>query len=84
MVHSIVECASRVWDPYTVTNINKLEPIQRAGDRFCFNNFLRQSSITGMLTALDLHTCLKVKKNVNQSQTYNDVHYKIINIYLAI
>ena len=39
MVRSIVEFVSPVWDPCTIANINKLEAIQRAAARFCFNNF---------------------------------------------
>ena len=56
MVRLIVEYTSPVWDPYTITSINKLEAIQRAAARFCFNDFSRQSSVTAMLTALDLPT----------------------------
>ena len=39
MVSSIVEYALSVWDPYTIININKLEAIQGAGAKFCFNHF---------------------------------------------
>ena len=42
--------------PHTIVNINKVEAIQRAAARFCFNNFSRQSSVTAMLTALNLST----------------------------
>ena len=41
MVRSIIEFASQVWYPYTITNINKFEAIQRAAARFCFNDFSR-------------------------------------------
>ena len=37
-------------------NINKLESIQKAAARFCFNDFSRLSSVTAMLTSLDLPT----------------------------
>ena len=54
MVRSIVEYASPVCNPYTITN--KLEAIQRAAARFCFIDFSKLYSIAamGMLTSLDL------------------------------
>ena len=44
-------------------NINRVETIQRAAARFCLNNFARYSSITNMLTALNLPS-LKSKAKV--------------------
>ena len=74
MVQSIIEFASPVWDPYTITNINKLKAIQRAAAGFCFNNFTRQSSITAMLTALDLPTLQS-----RRTRAKLIMMYKIIN-----
>ena len=39
MVRSIVEHASPICNSYTITNINKLEAIQRAAARFCLMTF---------------------------------------------
>ena len=54
MVRPVTEYAASVWDPYTLSNINKLESIQRTAARFCFNNFSRFLSVTNMLTSLNL------------------------------
>ncbi|XP_042143155.1 uncharacterized protein LOC120849094 [Ixodes scapularis] len=37
----ILEYASVVWDPFTKTNINLLESIQRKGLRFIYNHYCR-------------------------------------------
>lgn len=62
MVRPIVEYALSVWDLYTMTNINKVEAIQTTTARFCFNDFSRHSSVTSMLTVLDL-PILKSRKS---------------------
>ena len=55
MVRPIVEYASPVRDPHTTVNINKIEAIQRRSTaRFCLNDFSRYSSVSNMLTTLDL------------------------------
>ena len=56
MVRPIVEYASSVWDPHTTININKIEAIQKRAARFCLNDFSRHSSVSNMLTTLDLPT----------------------------
>ena len=54
IVRPIVEYASSVWAPHTHTNINQLESIQRRAARFCYNNFSRFSSVTRMMSSLNL------------------------------
>ena len=74
MVQSIVEYPSPVWESHTTTNINKLEYIQRAAARFCFNDFSRLSSVTAILTLLDLPTLQSRRMRVKLIMMY-----KIIN-----
>ena len=54
MVHPIIEYVGSVWDPHTLSNINKLESIQRRAARVCYNDFLRFLSVTDMLSSLNL------------------------------
>ena len=56
MAHPILEYASTVWDPHTSVNINRLEAVQRSAARMCFKDFSRFSSVTTMLTDLELPT----------------------------
>ena len=54
MVRPILEYASIVWDPHTQSNINKIEAVQRRAARFCLNNFSTLSSVTSMMSTLNL------------------------------
>ena len=56
MVRPIIEFVSPVWDPHTISNINRLESIQRSAVRFCFNNYSWTSSVTVMLNKQNLIT----------------------------
>ena len=62
-----------VWDSHTTTNINKLESIQKAAARFCFNDFSRLSSVTAMLTSLDLQSRRMRAKLITMHKIINDL-----------
>ena len=44
----MLEYASVVWSPFTQSNIDKIEKVQRKAARFVFNDYYRYSSITNM------------------------------------
>ena len=79
MVRPIIEYAASAWDPHTLLNINKLESIQRTAARFCFNDFSRYSSVTNMLSSLNL-PLLQARRTQAKLSTF----YKIINGYLIV
>ena len=79
MIRSIVEYALPVWDPHNTINITKLESIQRAVARFCCNDFSRLSSVTTMLTSLDLPTLQSRRMRAKLIMMY-----KIINDLVSI
>ena len=79
MVRPIVEYASSVWDPHTTTNISKIEAIQKRAARFCLNDFSRYSSVSNMLTTLDLPTLQQRRVRAKLIMMY-----KIINDYIDI
>ncbi|KAJ8026431.1 hypothetical protein HOLleu_31246 [Holothuria leucospilota] len=41
-----------VWDPYTQSEKNSIENVQRRAARFIFNNYSRQSSVSEMIKDL--------------------------------
>ena len=47
-----VEYASSVWNPYTQTNINKIEVVQRRAARWVTNDYSSYSSATQMINTL--------------------------------
>jgi len=53
LVRPLVEYASVVWDPHYVTQIKKLEMVQRSAARFVCNRYHNTSSVTSMLEYLN-------------------------------
>ena len=51
-VRPILENSCTVWDPYTATQINKLEMIQRCAARYVLHRHHNTSSVTNMLQTL--------------------------------
>ena len=74
MVRPILEYASSIWDPHTNANIQRLESIQRRAARFCLNDLSRYSSVTSMLSTLNLPSLQSRRKS-----TKLITMYKIIN-----
>ena len=79
MVCSIIEYAASAWNPHTLLNINKLKSIQRTAARFCINDFSRYSSVTKILSSLNL-LLLQARRIQAKLGTF----YKIINGYLIM
>ena len=52
IVRPRVEYASPVWSPYTQTNINKVEAVQRRAARWVTNDYSSCSSVTQMINTL--------------------------------
>ena len=69
-----MEYAAFVWSPYTKSNINKLESVQRRAVRYVMSDFNRYSSVSDMLSVLQWDS-LK-KRRDTQSLC---VLYKILN-----
>lgn len=55
-VRPVLEYANTVWFPYSLTNITKLEAIQRKAVRFIYNKYRRTDSPTHLLTQSGLQT----------------------------
>ena len=56
LLRPIIEYASTVWDPHTISDADKLERTQRRYARFVCNDHSRKSSVTAMLRTLDWDT----------------------------
>lgn len=53
-IRPVLEYAAPVWDPYTRTNIDKLERVQRKAVRFIFNSYSWRVSPSSLLQAANL------------------------------
>ena len=52
LVRHSMEYAAMVWDPYTQSNISRLEMVQRRAARYTLNQWDRCASVTAMLSPL--------------------------------
>ena len=74
MVRPIMEYASSVWDPHTCADINQLEAVQRSAAIMCYKDFSRFSSVSTMLTDLDLPTLQSRRKKLKLQMLYKIIH----------
>ena len=74
MVHPVMEYASSVWDPHTCVNINQLEAVQRSAARMCYKDFSRFSSVSTMLTDLNLPTLQSRRKKLKLQMLYKIIY----------
>ena len=74
MVRPIVEYASPVWDPHTSLYINHLEAVQRSAARFCCKNYSRFSSVTSMLSSLNLPSLRDRRIRAKLLMMYKIIH----------
>ena len=79
MVRPIIEYASSVWAPIPLANINQLECIQRRAARFCCNDFSSLSSVTRMMSSLNLPTLEQRRNNAKLI-----IMYKALNSSLCV
>lgn len=78
-VRPVLEYANTVWFPYTVTNIQKLENVQRKAARFICNKYKRTDSPTNMLASSGLQTLAIRAKQARLKFLFQLLHnhYKI-------
>ena len=74
LVRPTMEYASCVWDPYTNTNIKKLEMVQRRAARFVKGDYDRTSSVTAMLDELGWDTLQERRQQAKATMFYRIVY----------
>ena len=77
MVTSIMEYLSTVWDPHRSININRLKSVQRHAARMCFRNYSRYSSVTSMLSELNLPTLQDRRSRAKLQMMYKIIHHLV-------
>ena len=79
-VRPLVEYAASVWDPWQ-KNINKNEMIQHRAIRYIFNNYSFTSSVSNMLSRLNLPT-LEKRRQISSSFcfTKSNITYNVVYI----
>ena len=79
LVRSTLEYSSVVWDPYQVTDIDKLEKVQKRAARFVKKDYGRYSSVSAMMQDLKWDTLEN-----RRSDSRLTLMYKIRNGKVAI
>ena len=66
LVRSLLEYGAIIWDPYTQSDINRLERIQRQAARFISGDYQSRTpgSMSNMLNALNLPTLQQRRKEM--------------------
>ena len=77
LVRPILEYASTVWDPYTTTNINQIEAVQRRAARFVKGDYKTTSSTSQMIRDLDWPTLQDRRVNAKLVMVYRIVNHLI-------
>lgn len=78
-VRPVLEYASTIWFPQTVTSVNKLEKVERKAARFICNRYRRTYSPTNMLSSVGLPTLAARAKQARLKFLFQLIpnHYKI-------
>ena len=79
LVRPVLEYASPVWDPYTASNIQKLETIQRRAARWVSHRFRQTSSVEDMLLELKWPT-LETRRKHSRLTMFYKYHNKLVHI----
>ena len=77
LVRPTLEYAASCWDPYHQKDIDTLEAVQRKAARFISNNFRRRTSVTALLTNLDLPSLQERREASRLSMLYKIHHNKV-------
>ena len=70
-VRPILENSCTVWDPYTATQISKLEMIRRRAARYVLHRHHNTSSVTNMLQSLGWRSLADRRKDAQLCMLYN-------------
>ena len=79
LVRPHLEYASAVWDPYTATDSNKLEKVQRRAERFVRRDYRRTASASQLISELGWQSLAERRKTSRLT-----LLYKAINGFVAI
>ena len=74
-----LEYCCSVWDPFTQTNIKKIQAVQNRGARFILNDYKWQSSVSKMVKDLNLHPPPTRRKFIRLS-TFHKIKNGVIDI----
>lgn len=78
-IRPVLEYATLVWDPYTRTNIDKLERVQRRAVRFIFNSYSWRVSLSSLLQAAILEK-LEMRRHCDRLKLFYLIYHDKLGI----
>ena len=78
-VRPLVEYAAAVWDPWQKKYIDKIEMTQHMAIRYIFNDYSSTSSVSNMLSKLNLPT-LEKRRQISSLTMFYKIKYQLVNI----
>ena len=83
LVRPILEYSQTVWDPYTVTQTQQLESVQRRAARFTMSRYRRTSSVGAMLAELNWEP-LASRRRAARLVFFYKVHYELVAVNMPL
>ena len=74
LVRPQLEYAATVWDPWTQTNISKIEAVQRRAAHFTLGDYRRTSSVSSMLHQLKWDNLITRRQQSKVTMIYRVIH----------
>ena len=74
LVRPQLEYAATVWDPWTQTNISKIEAVQRRAARFTLGDYRRTSTVSSMLHQLKWDDLITRRQQSKVTMLYRVIH----------
>jgi hypothetical protein len=81
LVRPTLEYAASCWDPYLQKDIKALEAVQRKAARFISNNFRRRTSVTALMTNLELPP-LQHRREASRLSMLYKIHHNEVKIQI--
>ena len=78
-VRPLVEYAASVWDPWQKKYIEKIEMVQHRAVRYIFNDYSSTSSVSYMLSKLNLPT-LEKRRQISSLIMFYKIKHNLVNI----
>ena len=79
LVRPLMEYATVIWDPFTESNIRKLEMVQRRSARMFFSDYRRTSSVSSMLQQLQWPTIQERRAQAKVTMMYR-ITYQLVDV----
>ena len=74
-----LEYCCSVWDPFTQSNVNKIQAVQNRAARFILNDYKWQNSVSKMIKDLNLHP-LPTRRKFIRLSTFHKIKHGIIDL----